>query len=422
MRLSKYYQNILTLISGATASQLLLIALTPILSRLFTKEDFGLYGFFLTLLTIGAVLATGRYEVAILLPKKEAHAQHLFSGSLILAFGFALACYCIIPFALPAFDSTTEQSLGWLAYWIPMAIFFQAILNASTFLANRKQAYKTLSYSRFAGSSTTGLISILLGIANTSTFGLIIGKLAGLAVEAATILRPLYKNWRQTWTQLPHNLRRLLRQYQNFPKFSVPEALLNMSHKQLPILALAAYFSLESAGIFTMANTLLSKPAGIVSTAFAQVFYRESTALRTTGAGSLRAFFIRNLLLLLALVALPSLLIICFGPPLFAFFLGEQWREAGVYAQWLMPYLAINFLKTAFSSLVDTANKIRESAFFELCFLLAAILAFYWGYASANALVAIKWYSVFGGLLSVIQLFWFFRLTQYQHDWEVTKK
>lgn len=415
---SDYYRNILTLISGATLSQLLLIILTPILSRIYAPDAFGLYALFLTLINIGAVVATGRYEVAILLPKSEKDALHLFSGSMILAVLVSLLVAMVLPFTVPLLNQWAKQEWGIVLYLIPFALFLQALLNATTYLSNRHQHYRQLSVSRFAGSATTGLSSILLGLHRATAANLVSGKVLGLVVEVGYILRPLWKQWRQSWTSLRENIPRLLRQYQNFPKFSVPEALLNMSHKQIPIIALTAIFSLEAAGLFAMANNLLSKPIGIVSTAFSQVFFRQSTEEHYEKPGQLRRFFLRNVLLLLGLIILPVLIIFFWGPALFAVFLGKNWYEAGIMARWLIPYLAFNFIKTSFSSLVDTANKLRESALFELAYLISACLAFWFGRHAPSPIFGIQLYCLFGCLLSTLQIAWYYRLTEVKGGWK----
>jgi lipopolysaccharide exporter len=415
---STYYRNIGTLISGATLSQVLLIVLTPILSRIYDPDAFGLYAVFLTVITMGAVVATGRYEIAILLPKKDRSAFHLFSGSLLIAAIVSIIFAMVLPFFKSKLDQLAEQDWGWLIWWLPFAVFAQATLNATTFLANRHQRYRSLSVSRFTGSATTGFSSILIGLFRTTAAGLIIGKLLGLVLETATVLRPIWKDWRSSWGSLRAQIPDLLRQYQNFPKYSVPEALLNMGHKQVPIIALTVFFNLEVVGLFSMASTLLSKPIGIVSTAFSQVFYRQSTGLQGQDGHPLRAFFLKNLALLALLILPPTLLVVWLGPWFFALFLGENWRIAGVFAQWLMPYLALNFLKTAFSSLVDTTNKIRESALFEALFLVTAIAAFAIAEKQGSALIGVQYYSLFGSLLALIQLGWFYQLTGQRQGWE----
>ena len=71
--------NILTLMVGTTLSQAVPIAIMPILTRIYTPEDFGLYAIYGAIITILGTIASGRYELAILLPDKDEDAINIFA-------------------------------------------------------------------------------------------------------------------------------------------------------------------------------------------------------------------------------------------------------------------------------------------------------------------------------------------------------
>ncbi|MCI5081768.1 MAG: lipopolysaccharide biosynthesis protein [Saprospiraceae bacterium] len=414
---AEYYRNIATLITGSSLSQIILIGLTPILSRLFDPADFGLYSVFLTIVSLLGIMATGRYEVAILLPKKESEAQHLFQLSTALGLSFAFLLLLFIPFLQPFLVEWFGSDYQLIYFWLPFALAMQVLLQTSSILANRLKRYGNISWSRIVGSGTTSGSSLAFGWLQVRPLGLIYGKLIGMAGEVALLLWGLRQklmlpgaNWRQNW-------KTVMLRYRSFPRYSTFEALLNVGHKQLPVLALTALFGLSSAGWYSLANTLLSKPLGIVATSFSQVFYQQTAADEAKGVHTLNRFFMKNLWLLSGLALPPAVVVMVFGPPIFAFVLGEEWYLSGVYAAWLMPYLFVNFLKTAFSSLVDIKNKIRQNARWEGVFLLSGILAFSLGWHFQQALLAIQVYSVLGTVLGVIQVYWFYTLTSIDKQW-----
>ena len=78
--------------TGTTISQMIPFAVMPILSRLFTPEEFGLYAFYISIVTFLVVFSTGRYELAIPLPQKEEDAWQIFllSFSILVLFCAAL--------------------------------------------------------------------------------------------------------------------------------------------------------------------------------------------------------------------------------------------------------------------------------------------------------------------------------------------
>jgi len=65
---SDFKKNVLTLMAGTTIAQAIPIAISPILTRLYTPEEFGLFALFLAIVSIFGVVATMRYEMAIVQP------------------------------------------------------------------------------------------------------------------------------------------------------------------------------------------------------------------------------------------------------------------------------------------------------------------------------------------------------------------
>ena len=68
---SEFSRNVMTLLTGSVIAQFIPLLLTPILSRLFSPEEFGLFAFYISIITLFSAIATGRYELAILLPKDD---------------------------------------------------------------------------------------------------------------------------------------------------------------------------------------------------------------------------------------------------------------------------------------------------------------------------------------------------------------
>ena len=83
--ISEFRQNALILMTGTAISQAIPVAITPILTRIYTPEDFGTFALYLSLLTIFSVFATARYEMAIILPAKDEDAFSLLLVSSFLS-------------------------------------------------------------------------------------------------------------------------------------------------------------------------------------------------------------------------------------------------------------------------------------------------------------------------------------------------
>jgi O-antigen/teichoic acid export membrane protein len=78
---SEFSRNVLTLMTGTTIAQAIPIAISPILTRIYTPEDFGVFALYMSVVSIVSVVATGRYELAIMLPKKDEDAINIVTLS-----------------------------------------------------------------------------------------------------------------------------------------------------------------------------------------------------------------------------------------------------------------------------------------------------------------------------------------------------
>ena len=81
---SPFIKSILTLVTGSSIAQAITLLVTPILSRIYSPADFGVFTFFMAIVGAFALIATLRYEIAIMLPKKDQEAVNIVSLSLII--------------------------------------------------------------------------------------------------------------------------------------------------------------------------------------------------------------------------------------------------------------------------------------------------------------------------------------------------
>ena len=82
---SEFSRNILTLMTGTTISQAIPISISPILTRIYTPEDFGVFALFLAITTIIGSFSNGRYELAIMLPENDEDAINIAGLGFIIS-------------------------------------------------------------------------------------------------------------------------------------------------------------------------------------------------------------------------------------------------------------------------------------------------------------------------------------------------
>ena len=151
---SEFSQNVITLMTGSTISQAIPIAISPILTRLYTPEDFGLYAIFVAIITIFGTIVSGRYELAIMLPKNDEDAINIFClGLLITIFMSLITIILVFIFNDSIAYLLNNQEMKYWLYLVPISVFLTGCHNQLIYFNNRLKNYKGLSNSLIIKSS-----------------------------------------------------------------------------------------------------------------------------------------------------------------------------------------------------------------------------------------------------------------------------
>ncbi len=401
--------------SGSVSAQLVLLLASPILTRLFTPADFGIFALFVAVSSILGMIANGRYEMAILLPDKDEEGFQIFQLCLWFTLIFSVASFFGF-WGLQRFDWFQNSSISDFWWLLPLAIFLQGMIQTFIHYLNRHKKYLQISKGRLFGGISLTAATIGLGTMTLGAIGLILGKLFGHIVELLIYLFAMFKKSRKSnHSKRTNNLSQLIKiakKYSNFLKFSTLEGLLNTFFKQIPVFGLTTYFGDALAGHYDLGQKVLGKPVGITGSSIGQVFSQEAAKMNNENPSKIRPFFLRNLKTMFGLVLPATILVMLLSPTLFPIIFGAEWSTAGVYAKWLMPFFAVTFLKAPLSFIIDIKNKLKENLLFEIGFVCISIFSFWFGMKTDDALQAIQIFSFGNGTLGLFQLYWFYLLTK----------
>ena len=93
---SEFTKNVLTLMTGTSIAQAIPIAITPILTRIYSPNEFGLFALYMSIVSVVVIMATGRYELAIVLPKNNEDAANIVALSLVITLFISLLSLIVI--------------------------------------------------------------------------------------------------------------------------------------------------------------------------------------------------------------------------------------------------------------------------------------------------------------------------------------
>ncbi len=333
--------------TGTTIAQSIPIAISPILTRIYTPEDFGVLALFVSIAGILSVAVTGQYELAIMLPKKDDYAANILILSLTLTFIISLVLLCLIFL----FNDEILQLLHnseiseWL-YMIPITIMLTGIYNSLNYWLNRNKNYRTLSDARVYQSLITSFFNVSFGVIKHGGFGLILSSLIGQLIGVYVLLKKInFKKLYQYMNKL--KIISLSKKYRKFPKITVPHAIFGATSTGLPVFMIIYYFSSREAGFFSFSSKMVMMPIGLISNAYYQVFFESFTKEKNKEKFFKRKFIQVNK------IFLPIFLLLWFVfPDLFGFVFGEEWKIAGVYSQTLLPLFYLKFISNLFTTTV----------------------------------------------------------------------
>ena len=81
---SEFFRNLLTLMTGSGLAAFITVISAPLVTRLYTPEDFGVFALFISITSVVGAIACFRYDVAIVLPRYNYQAVQLASLSIAL--------------------------------------------------------------------------------------------------------------------------------------------------------------------------------------------------------------------------------------------------------------------------------------------------------------------------------------------------
>ncbi|MHB2266550.1 lipopolysaccharide biosynthesis protein [Aliihoeflea sp. PC F10.4] len=316
-----------------------MVAASPILARLYSPDDFGIYAVFLAILSIAAPVVSLRYEQAIILAGNDVDAANVTAVSaLATLLVSALLAVPLVLYASEIAGILRTPALIAVLPFLPIALLligaFQ-ILNAACL---RVGAYGLIAQTRAVRA--TAIVGAQIAAHGLGGAGAIAGHLVGMLFGIASQLRLLKRSLSMGAVSMPL-MTKLAYDFRGLPLWSWgPLAASIGAH--LPVIIFGLLFSIGFAGLFAMATRVLAAPVQVVGDAIADVFFRDGAAAYREGRlGSLTTSIAIKLTLI---AAVPTMILIVAAPWLFRIAFGEEWIEAGTIARWLAPSLLVTFV------------------------------------------------------------------------------
>ncbi len=408
-----YIRHFMTLFSSSVLGQMLTLALAPVLSRMFLPDDFGLAALYLGILSVIGVISTGKYEQAIMLPREDTAAVHIFRLVLVLSGISAVVSLLIILL----FNTNIAAAFGnpqislWL-YFLPLSLIIHAAHQAGVFYSNRTKQFSRIAKATLIQQVSANGIKVGTGAMQTGLNGLIIGQIAGHFLSMLFVIVNTLKQIRKV--KVPVSLTAIKQQahiYAQYPRFNMLLSLTNNISGSLPIFLFTRGFSAEAAGLYAFGYAFVFRPLSLFSQSTQQVLSQKMIENHHLGKAiypTLKKLISRLLLAGL----LPFALVTIWAPNIFAFVFSEAYGPAGEYLQILSPWLFMVFLTSPLTFLHELFFKQKTAMFIDIVYLVLRFFALMLGIWLNDITLALMLFSGTGALVVGYKLLWYMQLAR----------
>jgi O-antigen/teichoic acid export membrane protein len=412
LKSQEFVKSVSTLLSGSSIGLLVNYSAQILMVFFYTKEELGFTDSFLAAATILSTITSLRYEDAIPLPRKTRDGAQIFSLANLFNISINLA---LLPIIIWRRDIALWMHMPELVQWLWLLPFMAILLNMTRIIETwftRQKDFKLISVNRIAQNTLGNAFQLGGGMVKLGTTGLLLGAFLGRLMSLVFLWRELWKKdgalvkAQFKWPLLQSKIK----PYQRFGLYSMPAALLNTLPAQLIFLVLQKYFSQATVGEFGRGFKLLAIPAALLSSAIGQVFFLQAAeAVQDNHLPETTAETFRRMV---SLGLLPTVITWFAAPDLAALILGEEWRMAGVYAQYLAPWIFLSALASPLTRIFDVLQHQKWDLAFSILMFVIQMGVLWYSLDRYNALFSIQCLSFTGVIMRALQILTLFYLAK----------
>jgi hypothetical protein len=402
---SKFNSNVLILLTGTTFAQAIPIAITPILTRLYTPEDFGLLALFVAITSILGAVANGRYEQAIMVTKKDKDTINVAALSFLIALCFSIILLISILFFNKQISNLlNSQDISFWLYFVPFVVLMIGLSKILNYLNLKKKLFKDIA--KIKVYKTTSMSAVQLGFSFTKSgaTGLIMGQIISHVFSNYKLVKSMQQKYDLKKTKATQ-IKLLAKRFINFPKFSLPATIANSLAPNLINFFSLIFFSATTLGFYHLAQMFLSIPSATVGYSISEVFFKEASDEKKK-TGKCIVTFNKTLVKLFIVSFVFFGIFIFIAEDVFSLVFGENWRIAGTYAKYLAPMFAVSFIIASLSSVDTIMEKQIFFLFFNIILFATALFTIFF----AGSQEFTNFLKIYSSFVLLVYLFYGFLL------------
>lgn len=397
-----YLKSVSALVSGSVLANLITFAVSPLLTRLYSADDFGGFYYIISIVSIFSTIINGRYDVSLVTStKKDLYPLMQLSFFICLVASLIVSLGCGIFSAL----STNITFTLWDLIYIFLLLVIAGIVNVLNSLNNRLRDFNVMTKVYVIRSFSQNLLMIVLGLMGSRVSGLLfsqfLGQVWGLKLQAKSVnTAKLFTFSRIVWIKIY----KVAQKYKEQFFLSAPATFVNALSYSFISLIIGFEYGLYVLGLYSISVRVLGLPLNVFSSNLAKVHYSDAYA-EIEKNGNFYVSTKKTLKLGLVIILPIFLILLFFAPIITEIIFGSEWKEAGVYIQIFCFMFASRFLigSLGFSFILSNSQKLEF--YFQILLLITMFLCAVIAHAfNLSILMFLTGISVLYSIIYIIEL------------------
>jgi len=389
--------------------------LSPIITRLYSPAEYGVYALFNSVVVNIALFSSLKYTETIVFTETPVQRNNAISLSFALVLIFSIVTF----FVVVIFNQPIHLFFGNVGstnflYLIPLGVLLTCILEILASLNIKRKNFLNNGFAGFLNNTSARVFNILHAlIGSPKSIGLIAGDFLGKLMGIAVVLIS-YKNFSVSIRNFLRSIsvkemRAVAFKYKSFPLYFLPSSVLIYLSGHLPLYFFQVRYGAAAVGSYALASSMLEIFNRLIPYALSPVFLQKATELKSVSTLHLaeRTFKLFGYMLLLATLIFSGFALL--GDIVFPFVFGKEWATAGIYVSILAIPYAFNFVAVALSEMYNVMGRQRFLLFNSIINvvlkIISVLIVFYLQTDELEALYIYAIFSSVGGIGLVLGVF-----------------
>ena len=374
MKPKQISRHFLQLLSGAVVAQFINLASYPLLARIFSPTQFGVFASFLAAAAIPSAIACGRFDIVI--PTAPNYGQfavlrlcHIISATISVLSGFALYLYW-----------TSINASHPIVYSFTMAItvFTSGYISATSMILMRHEQFAVTSTSIIARTGITVILQICLSAIWLNPLVLVFGSCCGAVIQAILLRNHLARHILMRTIRIKQ-MRLMFARYKQQVLIDAPSTLLAAATLNIMPFFIQLLYGHKLVGFYAVGQRFAIMPMQLFNDSFAQIFFQKAAAAKESKG----SFWPEFKLTIISAGTIALAAVICiwtFGNIIITILLGSSWEPAAEMLAILVPMLALRSVVMSIATTVFVLKRVTWLLYHNCASASVMVIAFSFAY------------------------------------------